>query len=460
MKKLLLFVAILFISFSWVSYAVSKFNYESALQIANEYIANSSFDENWKDHNPIIVEKWKEFHTDDDNKTSYVEFKVSCDNNPNCWFVMVNFDWDDVTVPIASTSWNTPSEVLVAQNWGNKDDNKLYYFSPFEQYSENEKSWEISSIDPVDNIDSELSKDTKLTKEQKQEKRKEHRNELKNRVIKAKNEASDFKKSDDFKNKIKDLRDKKQSIPKEEFSYKILPFGDYANADEPVNWWTNWYVAPAASNKFIPWVSSVWNCYWPTPCYQQFDTTYWWVSCKSWCSPTAIWIIYWYYDRQLTYPDLIPWTANYINDYNSTTMIKAVWVKMNTYCTWWQWATSSSYYTKWIEYAIDKGYTKSTATKYTWTVSSLFTTIKTEINAWRPIMVNNATHSMAAYGYNSTTWSPIIRVNMWWWPTSEIRWTNLIYYKTSSIDYNMNSLYYNWANKTPISNIVKIYISK
>jgi hypothetical protein len=46
-----------------------------------------------------------------------------------------------------------------------------------------------------------------------------------------KKEAGDYKKTDDFKNKRQELRDKKQAIPKDEVSYKILPFGDYANAE-------------------------------------------------------------------------------------------------------------------------------------------------------------------------------------------------------------------------------------
>ena len=55
--------------------------------LANEYIRNSSVDENWKDKNPHLNWEWKYFYTDSDSP-SYVEFKVSCHNNPSCWFII------------------------------------------------------------------------------------------------------------------------------------------------------------------------------------------------------------------------------------------------------------------------------------------------------------------------------------------------------------------------------------
>lgn len=444
MRKLMLFFVVLGISFSWFTYAISKFNYESALWMANEYITNSSFDENWKDHNPQIEWKWKEFHTDDDNKISYIEFKVSCDNNPDCWFIMVNFDWDDVTIPVASTSWNTPSEILLAQNGWDISDNKLYYFSPFDMYSENSKNNEVSSLDPVDNIDKTLEQDTKLTKEEKQEKRKLAKNNLRNKIKSMQKEAWDYKKTDDFKNKRQELRDKKQSIPKEEVSYKILPFGEFANAE--TNQWWNWYTSPWTSDKFITWNSAS-NCWSRIPCYNQYTTTYNWSSCYVWCTPVAFWMIYWYYDRLWgTYANLISWTANSINDTTVNTMIKAVWTKLSTYCSWNEWATNSTNYTSAINYAKDKWYNNSVAINYTWTPSSLFTTIKSEINSNRPIVIHLRSldwtkgHSVVWYWYKTTGSLSIVRINMGWWYTL-IPWTTSYYY--SNVDYDISSMYYN-----------------
>lgn len=445
MRKLLLFSLLFMVSMTSISYAVNKFNYESALQIANEYIFNSSFDENWKETNPKILEKGKSYYTDSDMTISYIEFKVSCDNNPNCWFIMVNFDWDDVTIPVASTSWNTPSEILVAQNWGTVDDNKLYYFSPFEQYWINEKSWEVSSIDPVDNIDQELAQEPKLTKEEKKEKRKKSKTELKNRIINAKKEANEFKKTEDFKSKKKELREKKQSIPSDEFSYKILPFAENVNAaDDILN--QNWYTPIIASDTFVPW-STTWTCWSRVPCYKQFSTIYKLKTCSVWCAPVAVWMIYWYYDRQWTYPNLVSWTANYINDSTTNTMIKTLWDKMLTFCSWTQWETYSSNNTLSIQYAKDKWYANSVAKYITWTSTALFTTIKTEINAWRPVLLNTDNHSIVVYWYNkSFTTANLIRVNLWWGPNSTIKWVDWKYYSLSSIDYNINYIYYNSAN--------------
>lgn len=435
--------------FSWLSYAVKEFNYESAKSLASDSIENSSFDENWKDWNPHILWEWKYFYTDS-TSPSYIEFKVSCDKTPDCWFVMVNYDWDDVSVPIASTSWNTPSEVLLAQNWWDVNSNKLYYFSPFEQYSEDEKTWEVSSIEQDDNIDNKLAQDKNLNADWKAKKRKEFQSELKNKLSKAKNEAKDYKKSDDFKTKRKDLKDKKQTIPKDEYSYKILPL---ANAT------LTGYIPPTASNIIISW-SEYWTCKWKLPCYSQFNTTYNWVICAVWCVPSAYWMIYWYYDRNGTYPNLIAWTASTTNDSTTNTMLKSLWTYLLTTCSWSEWLTSSTNLIKWIQYAKDKWYANSSALKVTWTVSNLFSAIKSSIDLNRPIMANTTTHAMVAYWYNSASWNPIIRLNLWWWQTMYQYWTDWITkYYYSSIDFNMNWLYYDNADKWRITSLVRVTIS-
>ncbi|MFA5917297.1 MAG: hypothetical protein WC850_03645 [Candidatus Gracilibacteria bacterium] len=456
MKKLLLFVAILFISFSGVSYAVSKFNYESALQIANEYIANSSFDENWKDYNPTIVEKGKEFHTDDDSKISYIEFKVSCDNNQDCGFVMVNFDGDDVTVPIASTSGNTPSEVLIAQNGGSKEDNKLYYFSPFDMYGENTKTEEVSSINPVDNINKTLEQDTKLTKEQKEEKRIEHRNELKNTIIKAKKEAGEYKKTEDFKGKLNELKENKQSIPNEEFSYKILPM---ANATIPGVGGTG-YVPPSnASNTFV--LGNAYSgCNGKLPCYNQFTTTYNGSSCAVGCVPTAYATLFGYYDRKGTFPNLIAGTASTLNSTDIQTLMSTLGQSyMSTICSGAEGLTSTTNgMNGGVNYAKSKGYANTIGTAFT---TNIFSNIKTEINASRPVILGNGSHAMVGYGYYSTTDTSkqIIRVNLGYGPLYNVTNAGGTVYYGSSIDYNVSSLYYNSSTQPGISTLVKIIVS-
>lgn len=446
MKKLFIFSFIALISFSWFSYAINEFNYNNALEIANKYISDSnSLDDNWKWKNPRIEKEWKYFYTDSDSP-SYVEFKVSCDNNSDCWFIMVNFDWDDVSIPMASTSWNTPSEILIAQNWSSPSDNKLYYLNPFEQYSEDLKSWEVSSIDPQDNIDNALKTDSKLSELDKKEKRKKFKEELKTRLNKAKKDAKDFKKTDEFKMKKKELKDNKMTIPKEEVSFKILPF---ANAAQPnLNQW--WYTPITASDTFVPW-NSVWTCWSRIPCYNQYRKNYTpeanWINCAVWCAPIAVSMIYWYHDNH-GYNNLVPWTATFINNSDTITLADRMKTLMWTLCNSdKEWSTTSSNIKLAIQYAKDKWYANSISNYYPWNWSTLFPTIKSEINAGRPVVLNTDNHSIVAYWYNkSITTANIVRVNVWWWEANSMTGSDNKKYYTSNIDYNMNYIYYNNAN--------------
>jgi len=69
--------------------------------MALQYIDNSLSDEAWKDNNPVISKETK-FYTDDEKQISYIEYKISCDSTPDCGFIMMNVDGNDVAVPIAS----------------------------------------------------------------------------------------------------------------------------------------------------------------------------------------------------------------------------------------------------------------------------------------------------------------------------------------------------------------------
>lgn len=463
MKKKILLILTWIVSFYWLSFAWNEFSYENAKSLAKEYIANSSFDENWKDQNPHISWEWKFFYTDTISP-SYIEFKVSCDNNDDCWFIMVNFDWDDVSVPIASTSWNTPSEVLVAKNGDTDTKNtKLYYFNPFEQYAENEATGNISSIDPQDDYIEENSNTKKSSLSESKIwklkttnlKEKTNKNSiLKNKILKAKKEAKEFKKTDEFKSKLKELKTKKQTVNNDELSFKYL---DMAMA-EVDDWEASSYVNPGTTDEHIPWNSTS-DCWSRTPCYGQYKSTYNWKPASSWCAPTAMAIVYWYYDRNWK-SWLIPGTAvsaSFWNDFDST--IKRVIDYVRTSMNWqyvlndsgrsYLTAVLSSNKTKGINYAIAKWYKNSTSKYYTWSTSTLFSKIKAEIDADRPIIIwlksktSNAAHAVVWYWYKS--WTPdtnIVRINMWWGyktlePTS---------YYSSNIDYNLNSMFYFWSD--------------
>jgi hypothetical protein len=51
-------------------------------------------------------------------------------------------------------------------------------------------------------------------------------------------------------------------------------------------------------------------------------------------------MIYWYYDRNWTYPDLITWTAPNVNSSTIESLIKNLWQNyMSTYCSAGVWLT-------------------------------------------------------------------------------------------------------------------------
>lgn len=77
------------------------------------------------------------------------EYKVSCDSTPDCGFILVNVDKNDVVVPIASPTGNTPSELLDTGT-GYEE---YYYFSPFDIYAENMGWWNSATATRDQNLD-------------------------------------------------------------------------------------------------------------------------------------------------------------------------------------------------------------------------------------------------------------------------------------------------------------------
>lgn len=455
-KIWLLFLVILFINPFSFTFAKTKLIYERSEALAMQYIENSLQDDNWKNNNPKISWEWKNFYTDDEKNPSYIEFKISCDKIPNCWFILVNVDWDDVAVPISSTSGNTPSEVTHQQGVNNE---KYHYFGPLDIYSENLDNWDVQTIDNSEQVD--FRKNDKNNNERKQE----LKNDLNDRKIKSK----EYKNSDDFKKKKEEIKDEILNMPKEEFGMKVL---DLANADLPI--WPSWnYISPWVSDIIINWSSTA-DCTSRTPCYDQFTTSYTpppvpYTSavCYSWCTPTAIAILFWYYDRQWLFPNLVPWTApsawiwsvvqtlvNAIKPYIWTTCVRR-W-STNIY----EWFTTASNAKNAKQYAISKWYINTTSAYVSWDLTTLFSQIKTEINAWRPIithMQNSQTwHATVTYWYKSSpSNSNIVLMNMWWWKFP-VDWG--ITYTYSSINQNLWAVYYVWINNNVVYSVTKFTI--
>ncbi len=464
MRKIILFVLFLAISISWISYAYNEFTYNNALDLANQYIKNSSYDENWKDSNPRIENKWVEYHTDDENKVSYIEFKVVCDKEPNCWFIMVNFDWDDVAVPIASTSWNTPSEFL---NQGTKKE-KYYYFWPYNLYSENLLNWDVQAFNPNEQVILSENIQNYLLKTFNEEKKQL----LKYNFKKAKEIVKDFKKSNEFKKQKEEIKDYILNTGEEnKISYNFLPI---AKADLPDP--SNTYVSPWSSDIFIPW-SNTSDCWSRVPCYNQFTSRYNPPApfnpgyCYSGCSPTAIAILYWYYDRN-GLSNLIVWTApSAWTDSVVRNLVSSIRLQIWTTCQWnskiwsYEWSTVRSRVKDAIQYAKNRGYNGSLSYYY-WNLSysSVFSNIKSEIDLWRPILVHindalwNWEHTAIAYWYKSyPSWSNIVRMNMWWGNCKkDTYWNCILMYST--MDQHLWAISYGWINNRVAAAVTKYII--
>lgn len=464
MRKIILFVLFLAISISWISYAYNEFTYNNALELANQYIKNSSYDENWKDSNPRIEDKWVEYHTDDENKVSYIEFKVVCDKEPNCWFIMVNFDWDDVAVPIASTSWNTPSEVLIAQNKNIKGIYKFYYFWLLDIYSENISTNDVFSFNSKDNVDILIEENKIFNYEEKMKVKNENKKILDERLKNLKNISKEIKKSDEFKIIIKEINKNKENIIEKKISFKVLPF---ANADID-NWLPSNYIFPWSADIYIQWNLTTSNCNSNIPCYDQYTTSYTpapfpYASaiCYSWCSPNAIAMLFWYYDRLGTKPNLFPWVAPDFSLRESPNLsivnfINSIKPYIWTYCVRqgtsnvFYWSTQTNRIKDAKNYAINKWYYNTTSNYIQWNASVFFNTFKSEINNNRPSIIHIQSsdspewHSVVWYWYKSTGTNYVAKVNMWWGKRSVPRTNNTYWYSAYNID--LNSIFYNSSN--------------
>ena len=137
---------------------------------------------------------------------------------------------------------------------------------------------------------------------------------------------------------------------------------------------------------------------------------------------------------------------------------------MWTYCSpiYYPWTTNVKYYL-WstitsniknaLQYAKNKWYVLSSSEYFSWDTTTLFQKIKEEINSWRPNIVSTSNHSFIAYWYSNANYnSKVIRVNLWWWVVNFYDTSKNVYF-SSNIDYNMDSLYYNWQTQWAILNL-------
>ncbi len=223
------------------------------------------------------------------------------------------------------------------------------------------------------------------------------------------------------------------------------------------------YTNPGTSDVILPWWMSTPDCVWATPCYDQFTTSYNWETCDVWCWPVAAAIVLGYYNNNW-FPNLIAWGTHNTNknNYFVNNMIKELWILMKTWCNENIWVTKSSMYPILANYAKNKWYSLLSSNLYfNLTTTEVFNRVKSEINSWRPIIINveasnwEIWHSVVWFGYKSTWNARIVRVNLWYWWEDSYYW----YYYWSNIDQNLDSVYYNWSGGNVAREVLEVIIS-
>ena len=333
---------------------------EKAEQHLQEILPGNIF---WEWKNPRIT-KETPFYDVDDTNPNYIEYKISCDNEEDCGYLMYNIDWSDVDVPIAAFSGKTISERL--NWWNNSWDIKNYYFWMFNQFATDSK-WNIWYVNPAeekavkDDMSTSISRgsqinslSTKATLEQRNNSIKSNFNNLREAV-----------KSSKEKNKVKHSLDKLQNQAKHSLD-KLQNQASFAR---------NQLQAYGSDYGFVRWDIMWEGCTSLVPCYTQTYRDYpsdrirdWvWPRGVTWCTPTALSIIMWYYDRNW-YPNMVSWYApaktekHYYesddNDWERTIreLQTKLWDAMNTYLSKSWWLTNTFRILYWIYYIRDNTY--------------------------------------------------------------------------------------------------------
>jgi len=278
-QKLVFPAFLLWIFSCWLTYADFK-EYNDGKKIAQQYLDSNKNDDFWKDNSPRLWESTPLYM--EKETPSYFEYSVICDRNIDCGFIIVNVDWDDIDIPVASPSDIPPSQTLTQKSGTNKKELQFFYFSPFDIYSKNSVTGQINAINPQDNpMEEDIFEN--ITKEKQEIQKKEQEEFLKIKFLWHMQYWKEYRNSDNFQ-KIK------ENIQK----YSITPSG--SPGTEVKNGW-----------KYVKWTNSS-DCNSRIPCYKQhWYTTYLsenWAACYNWCSPVAAAMIFAYHDKELNYPEL------------------------------------------------------------------------------------------------------------------------------------------------------------
>jgi len=453
-------------------------NDKEAESIAQRYIDINRDDDLWKDNNPRLWEVTSLYM----EKTipSYMEYSVICDRNPECWYIIVNVDGDDVDIPIASPSDSAPSKILTSKSWDKKENLHFFYFWPFDIYSKNTITGQVNTINPQDDFmidDAEFEKMNEHEKELIQKEQKEFLD------IKLQGHISYW---EEYRNSDA-LKHVKEYI----HTYNIVPFGNPGTEDK--NGW-----------RYVKWQSAWSTCNSRIPCYEQFEYDYetWYTNkCASGCSPVAAAMIFAYHDKENNYPNLFqdtvapmknkktyPWPWD--PDINPRTVIDEIRWHMHTTCSISfrypnkpRWGSTYGYdMPNGIQYAKDNGYPWSTSWLIT-SQSQILPRIEQEINNGRPLLINivtrrwdwaaqpdinpldtnrkNSWHTVVWYGYNKNSNATIpnqVRINAGWGNGLHSN-SNISLFNITNIDLS-DPAYSSWVYPTITESVVWYIINQ
>jgi len=420
MFKKLIFPAFLLWIFSfWLSHADFKEN-DNGRNIAEKYLESNKNDDFWKDNSPRLWESTPLYM--EKESPSYIEYAVICERNIDCWYIIVNIDGDDVSVPTSSPTDIPPTKILTQKSWVNKEDLQFFYFGIFDIYSQNRMTHQINAIDPQ--VDPITRKDfPEDMKEEEKEQIKKWIQSQKQKVPgifqKQLNFWKDYKQTSDFQKA-------KEFIYSSDMVTPSIPGG------------STW--------RYVPW-ESAWNCNSRVPCYEQYPYWYNGSYCDSWCSPVAAAIIFGYHDRH-NITGLLPWKMApmtnswyypFESDPTPKSMINAIRTHMETFCDGSVWLTYNykNVYAK--KYAIDMWYTSA----WSWQASTVIQIpmrVPLEIDIWYPVLISiekldwTKGHSIVWYGYNVLNTNEV-RINAGWWNGYNSN-TNISLFNITNIQYD------------------------
>lgn len=394
-KKLVSFLLILWTL--WVSYVSA--NYESR-RVAENYIKEmENFWPFWKWKKPTIV-KETPFYTYDDKNVSYMEYKVSCNDDVDCGFIMVNTDKSDVSIPMSSTTWKSLSEQMDEKNIGK---NKNYYFDVFNHFAIT-NTWKIKTTSPENEV--------------------------------LDNGENIYTRSID-KNPLYEKFKKIQKVSKENKEKYIKNQEMKKYTERSVNPVFNLYSWVINNNFF-----DKEECKSLTPCYKQLNRRYWSLYWLTWCTSVAFSILYWFYDKYW-YPNLIEGDTPSLTTSEIKSLQIKIWNDMWTLrLNDWSWLTLHNRTIDWFKY-LNWKYANDWWIQISY-VNDTFHEIKREIMNWRPVLLSYTWHIVVVHWY---IWNRLA-VNLWHWRD----FSNVL------LDVNWNNI--SWNSISWIKEIKYIYTLK